>query len=227
MRTPLSVIKIAAFLIVTVCVAVAALAAVRREQIVFTAKCWGNGNALPVCACVYNAMAELPANYRSLAVSWAHDSGTAYAAGVMTLVAAETWRVASARLERLVNIADRKEAIRAWVWKTADTIGWMALREAAPTVAASLAPVAAALPIVDDALGELAKAQAVVGRHCGTGKAFLVQVYETRAAAAEKLDALTALTIEAATTVATVGQVTAATGVTATARAWGWVRSWF
>jgi hypothetical protein len=209
---------------VTVCVAIAALAVVRREKIAFTAKCWSNGNGLSACACVYEALSELPLNYRNLAASWAHDSGTAYAAGVMRLVAAESWRVASAQIERLAAIADRREAIRAWVWKTADVVGWMALREAAPTVAAGLAPVAAALPVVDDALGEIARASAVMDRHCGTGRTFLVQVYETRKAAEEKLAALAALTLEAASAA---GQATATSSAATTAWTWNWLRSWF
>ena len=69
--------------VAAMCVLVAAgLAAVRREQIAFSATCWSNGNALPACVCVYNALDDLPGNYRDLAVSWAHDSGTAFALGM-------------------------------------------------------------------------------------------------------------------------------------------------
>lgn len=216
--------KILLLLVVAGCIPVAALAAAQRERIAFTAKCWANGNGLPACVCTYNALSELPANYSTLAVSWAHDSGTAYAAGVMQLIAAETWRVGSARFERLATFRDREEAIRTWVWRTADAIGWAALKHAAPEVAGKLAPVAAVLPLVDDALGEFANAQEVLGRHCGTGKTFLVRVYETRRAAAEKLEALTAATVEA-----TRGTGIAAAETTAglAARLWGWVSSWF
>lgn len=203
---------------------VAGLAVVRREQIAFSARCWGNANALPTCVCVYNALDDLPRNYRDLAVAWAHDSGTAYAAGVMRLVAAETWRVSAARIERLVSIGDRKEAITAWVWKTADAIGWMALEQAAPTVAAGLAPIVAALPIVDDAVGELTKANEVITRHCWTRKTFLERFKEIRQAAADKLEALTAVTLEVAMAA---GKTTAETGATTTVRVWSWVRSWF
>ena len=203
---------------------VAGLAVVRREQIAFSARCWGNGNALPACVCVYTALDDLPGNYRDLAVAWAHDSGIAYAAGVMRLVAAETWRVSAARIERLVSIGDRKEAITAWIWKTADAIGWMALKQAAPTVAAGLAPIVAALPIVDDAVAELTKANEVIRQHCRTRKTFLDRFKETRQAAADKLEALTAVTLEVAKAT---GKTTAETGATTTVRVWSWVRSWF
>jgi hypothetical protein len=206
----------------------AGLAAMRREQIAFTSRCWGNGNALSACVCVYNALNELPSNYRSLAVSWAHDAGTDFAAGVMRLVAAETWRVTSARIERLVSVGDRKEAIRTWIWNTADTIGWMALKQAAPAVAAGLAPIVAALPIVDDAAGEYNKAEAVIARHCWAPKTFVARIYDTRLAAADMLEALTAATIEVATDAAkAAGKATAETGATTTVRVWRWVRSWF
>jgi hypothetical protein len=209
-------------------VVVAGLAVVRREHIAFTARCWGNGNALRACACVYNALGELPGNYRDLAVSWAHDRGTAFAAGVMKLVAAETWRVTSARLERLVSIGDRKEAIQTWIWKTADTVGWMALKEVAPTVAAGLAPLVATLPYLDDAVGELAKADTAIGRHCWRQPSFLTRIYQTREAAADKLEALTAVTIEVAKAAGdAAGRTTTETGVITTVRVWTWVRSWF
>jgi hypothetical protein len=206
----------------------AGMAALRREQITFTARCWGNGNALPACACVYNALDDLPGNYRALAVSWAHEKGTAFAAGVMRLVAAETWRVTSARLERLVSIGDRKQAIETWIWKTADAIGWMALKEVAPTVASGLAPVIASLPFVDDVVGELARADIAIGRHCSTQPTFLTRIYQTREAAADRLEALTSVTLEAAkATGGTVGKSTTATTVATTVRVWTWVRSWF
>ena len=211
--------------VAAMCVLVAAgLAAVRREQIAFSATCWSNGNSLRACVCVYNALDDLPGNYRDLAVSWAHDSGTAFAAGVMRLVAAETWRVSAARIERLVSIGDRKEAIRTWIWKTADAIGWMALKQVAPTVAAGLAPLVAVLPIVDDAVGELTKADKAIGRHCWSRPTFLARIYDTRTAAAAKLEALTAVALEVATAA---GQTTAETGATTTVRVWSWVRSWF
>jgi hypothetical protein len=204
------------------------MAALRREQITFTARCWGNGNALPACACVYNALDDLPGNYRALAVSWAHEKGTAFAAGVMRLVAAETWRVTSARIERLVSIGDRKQAIETWIWKTADAIGWMALKEVAPTVASGLAPVIASLPFVDDVVGELARADIAIGRHCSTQPTFLTRIYQTREAAADRLEALTSVTLEAAkATGGTVGKSTTATTVATTVRVWTWVRSWF
>jgi hypothetical protein len=209
-------------------VVIAGLAVIRREQIAFTARCWGNGNALPACACVYNALGELPGNYRDLAVSWAHDRGTAFAAGVMKLVAAETWRVTSVRLERLVSIRDRKEAIQTWIWKTADTVGWMALKEVAPTVAAGLAPLVATLPYLDDAVGELAKADTTIGRHCWRQPSFLTRIYQTREAAADKLEALTAATMEVAKAAGgAAGKTTTETGVITTVRVWTWVRSWF
>jgi hypothetical protein len=206
----------------------AGLAALRREQITFTARCWGNGNALPACACVYHALDDLPDNYRALAVSWAHEKGTAFAAGVMRLVVAETWRVTSARLEGLVSIGDRKQAIETWIWKTADAIGWMALKEVAPTVASGLAPVIASLPFVDDVVGELAKADIAIGRHCATRPTFLTRIYQTREAAADRLEALTSVTLEAAkATGGTVGRSTTTTTVAMTVRVWTWVRSWF
>jgi hypothetical protein len=209
-------------------VVLSGLALLRREQIAFAARCWGNGNALPSCVCVYNALDELPGNYRALAVSWAHDSGTAYAAGVMRLIAAEAWRVSAARIERLVSIGDRKEAISTWVWKTADAVGWMALKQAAPTVAAGLAPVVAALPIIDDAAGEYNKAEAAIARHCWAPKTFVGRIYDTRLAAAERLEALTTVTLEVAKDAAkSTGKATAETGATTTVRVWTWVRSWF
>jgi hypothetical protein len=215
--------------IVAMCVLVAAgLAAVRREQVAFAARCWNNGNLLPSCVCVYNALDDLPGNYRNLAVSWAHDSGTAFAAGVMRLVAAETWRVTAARLERLVSIGDRQDAIRTWIWKTADTIGWVALKQVAPTVAAGLAPLVAVLPIVDDAAGEFAKADKAIGRHCWSRPTFLARIYDTRTAAAARLEALTAVALEVAKGAAqTAGKASAETGATTTVRVWTWVRSWF
>jgi hypothetical protein len=207
---------------------VGGLAAARREQIAFAARCWGNGNALHACVCVYNALDDLPGNYRALAVSWAHDSGTAYAAGVMRLVAAETWRVSAARIERLVSIGDRKEAISTWVWKTADALGWMALKEAAPTVAAGLAPIVAALPIIDDAAGEYNRAEATIARHCWAPKTFVGKIYDTRLAAAEKLEALTAVTLAVAKDAAkAASKATSETSATTTVRVWTWVRSWF
>jgi hypothetical protein len=216
--------KIVLLLVAAGCIPAVALAAAQRERIAFTAKCWSNGNGLPSCVCTYNALVDLPANYRSLAMSWAHDSGTAYATGVMQLIAAETWRVGSVRFERLANFRDREEAIRTWVWRTADAIGWAALKHAAPEVAGKLAPVAAVLPLVDDALGEFAKAQDVLGRHCGTGKTFLVRVYETRRVATEKLEALTAATVEATKGA---GIATAETTAGLSARLWGWAKSLF
>ena len=211
-----------------VMVLLSGLAAMRRDQIGFAARCWGNGNALPACVCVHSALDDLPANYRALAVSWAHDSGTAYATGVMRLVAAETWRVASARLERLVGIGDRKEAIATWIWKTADAIGWAALKEVAPTVAAGLAPLVATLPLVDDAVAELARADKAIGRHCWTHPSFLTRIYETREAAADKLEALTTVTLEAAKAASNAaGKTTTETTVATTVRVWTWVRSWF
>jgi hypothetical protein len=216
--------KVALLLVAAACILVLVLGIVRRDQVVFAAKCWSNGNRLPACVCTYNALPELPTNYRGLAASWAHDAGSAYAAGVMQLVAAETWRVSSAKIARLVNIGDRRQAIRAWVWRIADATGWAALQQAAPAVASYLAPVAAVLPLVDDAIGEFSRAQEVLGRHCGTGKTFLVQVYETRKAAAEKLEALAALTME---TAKDAGVATAETSANMAVRLWGWARSWF
>jgi hypothetical protein len=207
---------------------IAGMAVLRREQIAFTARCWSNGNALPACTCVYSALGDLPGNYRALAVSWAHERGTAFAAGVMKLVAAETWRVASARLEHLVSIGDRREAIATWIWKTADAIGWMALKEVAPTVAAGLAPVVSALPLVDDAVGELTKADRAIGRHCWTQPTFLTRIYATREAAADKLEALTVATLEATKAAGkAVGRSTTEASVSTTVRVWTWVRSWF
>jgi hypothetical protein len=178
--------------------------------------------------CVYNALDELPGNYRDLASSWAHDSGTAFAAGVMRLVAAETWRVSAARVERLVSIGDRKEAIRTWIWKTADAMGWMALKEVAPTVAAGLAPLVAVLPIVDDAAAELARADKAIGRHCWSRPTFLARIYDTRVAAAARLEALTTAVLAVASDAAqAAGKASAETGATTTVRVWAWVKSWF
>ena len=218
--------RVALLAVAAVCIVVAALALARREQIAFTAKCWGNGNQLPVCACVYNALAELPGNYRALAVSWAHDSGTAYAAGVMQLVAAEAWRVVAARIEHVPSIGDKRDAIRSWVWRTADAMGWIALREAAPSVAAYLSSAATMLPVIDDAFAEFARAQAVVGRHCGRERTYLVRVYEARTAAGAKLEALTAVALDVAADAAQAGKASAERGATTTVRVWTWVRSW-
>jgi hypothetical protein len=220
--------RTALLLVAAAGIIVAGLSFLRREQIAFAAKCWGNGNSLPACVCVYRALDDLPDNYRDLAVSWAHESGTSFAAGVMRLVAAETWRVTAARLDRLVTIGDRKEAIKTWVWRTADTIGWMALKQAAPTVAAGLAPIVAALPIIDDAAGEYNKAEKAIGRHCWTRKTFLGRIYDTRLAAADKLEALTTATLEVAADAAkAAGKATSETGATTTVRVFTWVRSWF
>jgi hypothetical protein len=104
----------------------------------------------------------------------------------------------------------------------------MALREAAPTVATGLAPIVAALPIIDDAVGEYSKAESAIGRHCRAPKTFLGKVYDTRLAAADKLDTLTAATIEVTTEAArSAGKATTETGATTTVRMWTWVRSWF
>jgi hypothetical protein len=222
--TPAEGRKVALLLAAAACLGVAAAGIARREQVAFAARCWANGNRLPACVCTYNALAELPANYRALAVSWAHDSGTAYAAGVMQLAITETWRVGSARIARMGSAAEREQGIRSWVWRTGEAIGWTALQQAAPAVAAYAAPVAAALPFVDDALGEFANAQEVLDRHCGTGKTFLVRIYETRKAAAEKLEALATQTTGVALET---GRATAEAGANLAARMWHWTKSWF
>ncbi len=205
-----------------ICVAGAALAAaaVNRERIWFVGKCWGNGNPVSECSCTFSALGELPENYRGLAVSWAHDTGTAYAGAVMYLVAAEAPRVT---LGKKLNTNEPRKTVQAWVWNVVRAIGWAPLRKAAPAVAANLAPAAAVVPVAYDAGTEFTKARSALDRHCRGGSTFMTQVNETRDAA-EKIAREFALgTMELATD--TVAGTVRESG-NAAARLWAWARSW-
>jgi hypothetical protein len=74
-----------------VCAAVTA-AYTCRERVTFVERCLRNGNQLTGCWCTFNALQELPENYRVLATSWAHDGGVTYASQLLTLAA---WEVRS------------------------------------------------------------------------------------------------------------------------------------
>ena len=74
-----------------VCAAVTAAYAC-RERVTFVERCLRNGNQLTGCWCTFNALQELPENYRVLATSWAHDGGVTYASQLLTLAA---WEVRS------------------------------------------------------------------------------------------------------------------------------------
>lgn len=180
--------KIGLIAILTITLAIILLAWLQRERIAFVGKCWGNGNNFGACHCTYNALPELPDNYRDLAVSWAHTSGTAYAAGVAYLVAAETWRVGAKQLRQTADISDKGKILRRGMRMIAEKIGWLALQQMAPAAASVLGPVAAAAPLVSDAVNELATAQRVLGRHCGTGETFIVRLNERIQAVAQLLD---------------------------------------
>lgn len=165
----------------------AAAAWVERERVVFVGKCWSNGNGVTECHCTYTALDELPPNYRDLAVAWAHEKGSAYAASVAYLVAAEAWRIGAKRLRRTTAGEIKSRTARWWIRAVGTKLGWIALRHVAPTTASILAPVAVAAPLVNDAVNELATAQRVLGRHCGTGDTFIVRLNDRIQAVAQYL----------------------------------------
>lgn len=215
--------KILLFVGLLTCVASASLAGVHRERISFVGKCWGNSNQISECLCTFNALEELPDNYRRLAISWAHDTRTAYAANVMYLIAAEARRAAVSRIKNTWDTSDTKKTIQAWVWRVASVIGWVALREAAPTVAANLAPATAVLPVVYDAGAEFVRARSILDQHCQNGETFIVQVNKTREAAESAAAELASGTMDI---VVEAGSSTVRTSTTAAQRLWGWLKSW-
>jgi hypothetical protein len=212
--------------IVALLATVVAACWLQEERVSFVAKCWKNGNGLVACNCTFNALGDLPANYRDLATTWAHEGGMAFAGGVMRLIGAETLRIGSAHIGQLTDFKDREgreKAIRVWMQRVAKHIGWKALRNVAPTVAPAIASADVALPIVVDAVEEAAKAQRIMGRHCGTEKSFIVRVSETRAAAMQMVDALSTRAIE---TAVDAGSAAVESGGNAMSRSWKWMKSW-
>jgi hypothetical protein len=152
-----------------------------RERVAFVERCLRNGNQLAGCWCTFNALPDLPANYRTLATSWAHDGGVTYASQLLTLAASEVLTATTARTQLNVWRTGKAETARAWLTGAASKMGWRAARTAAPIAAAKLGPWIVAAPIVYDVGSQLLKARSVMGRHCGgTVDTFVMRVEAAR-----------------------------------------------
>ena len=163
-----------------VCAAVTAAYAC-RERVTFVERCLRNGNQLTGCWCTFNALPELPANYRTLATSWAHDGGVSYASQLLTLAAWEVLAATATRTQLNVWKTGKAETARLWLTGAASKMGWRAARTAAPIAASKLGPWIVAAPIVYDVGSQLLKARSVMGRHCGgTIDTFVMRVEEAR-----------------------------------------------
>jgi hypothetical protein len=163
-----------------VCVAATAAYAC-RERVTFVERCLRNGNQLPGCWCTFNALPDLPASYRTLATSWAHDGGVTYASQLLTLAAWEVLTATTARTQLNVWRTGKAETARVWLTGAAAKMGWKAARTAAPIAAAKLGPWIVAAPIIYDVGSQLLKARSVMGRHCGgTVDTFVMRVEQAR-----------------------------------------------
>ena len=152
-----------------------------RERVTFVERCLRNGNQLAGCWCTFNALPELPANYRTLATSWAHDGGVTYASQLLTLAVWEVLAATTARTQLNVWKRGKAETARVWLTGAAAKMSWKAARTAAPIAATKLGPWIVAAPIVYDVGSQLLKARSVMGRHCGGAiDTFVMRVEEAR-----------------------------------------------
>jgi hypothetical protein len=204
-----------------ICVGSAALAAVHRDRLRFVGKCWGNGNQLSECTCTFNALQELPENYRSLAVSWAHDNRTAYAVNVMYLIVAEARRAGGNRIKGIWDTSDTKKTIQTWVSGVGKVLRWTASGTDVATVAWNLA--AEILPVAYDATAEFLNTQTILASHCGRSQSFIVQINNARVEAEKIASALAIGTLDVAVDA---GYRTIHTATTAAQRLCGWLTSW-
>lgn len=207
-----------------ICVAGAALAGLERERLVFVGKCWSNNNPLAKCNCTFNALPELSENYRDHAVSWAHNSGVSYGAGQIYLVWKEAVRIGSEKVPQTSDFNDWKKMIRSGLRWVAQSIGLEALRQAAPSIEPTVAAVAIALPLVDNAVEKLADAHRVYDRHCGTGETLIVQISDASNGVKKFVEALPAQSMDVVTRT---GAATAEASASTARRFWPWLTSWF
>jgi hypothetical protein len=214
----------AAILILTalfVCGTSAAVAAAHLERISFVGKCWANGNQLTECACTFDALGELPKNYRALAISWAHDTRTAYATTVMRVILAEFLRAGTTRIKDIWAAPDREKRIGAWVSAIATVLGWSSSGTDALSVAATLA--AEAGPIMYDVGADLLSARSTLDRHCARGESFVVRINKMRLVAEKVASELGTDTVDAAIRA---GTPTVDVTMSAAQRFWLWLKSW-
>jgi hypothetical protein len=207
-----------------VCVGGGTLAGVQHERIAFVAKCWGNANPVAQCNCTFDALPELPNNYRDHAVSWAHDSGMTHAGRHLYLVWKEAVRIGGEKVAQTADLGDGKTAIGSGLGWVARVIGLEALKEVAPGLEPTAAAIAVALPLVDNAVEELAAAQRVYDRHCGTGSTLIVRLSDASRGVKRLAQALPGQSMDAATRA---GAAAAEAARSATGRLWRWVKSWF
>jgi hypothetical protein len=203
-------------------VAGALMVALQHNRAWFVAKCWNNGNQLSECFCTFDALAELPDSYRRLAASWAHDDSTTYAANIGYLVVVEAQRIGSSQIKAIFEAKDREKTINAWTWRVGKAMGWAALQQAAPKVAAKIGPLAAVAPIAYDAGSEFLKARSVLDRRCGRSETIIVRI-ERAKEEAEKAAGM--IMTGAADVVVETTSVTASATATAAERLWKWVKS--
>jgi hypothetical protein len=206
---------------VIACLASGSFAAVHGEQIFFVGKCWRNGNPFSECRCTFNALKELPDNYRRLAVSWAHDNRTGFAVNVMYLIVAEARRVGGNRIKGIWDTSDPRKTIQAWVSGIGTVLRWAGSGIEVTTVAMNLA--AEALPVVYDASAEFVKTRSILAGHCGRDDTFIVQVNNAR----EEAEKIAAKTISGTIDVVTdVTSNTLAPTAGAVDQLWSWLKSW-
>lgn len=154
--------------------------AVLRERAVFMSRCVTNGNAFTSCWCTFEALPDLPEDYRAVAVSWAHDSHMVYAGNVTMLAAREFMSVWRAQLRSLSNYRSKREAARSYVRSGAVAMGWAAATTAAPAVAAKLTPWLVIAPATYKFGSNVTRARAAMGRHCGGVDTFFVRLDDAR-----------------------------------------------
>jgi hypothetical protein len=152
-----------------------------RDRGEFLARCVGNNNAVSACWCTFNALPELPDQYRVVAVSWAHDSSITYAGSVMTLAVSEVASAWRTQLRPLPDWSSKRKATHSLIWSAATAMGWTAAQQAAPVVAAKVAPWLIMAPATYHVGSRFTRARAAMGRHCGgVVDTFMVRVENAR-----------------------------------------------
>ena len=96
----------------------------QRDRLVFVERCLRNGNSFSGCRCTFNALPELPPNYRTLATSWAHDGAVTYASKLLTITAWEVLGATTARAQLIARRSGKTEIARAWLTGATSKMGW-------------------------------------------------------------------------------------------------------
>lgn len=177
----------------------AALAGIQHARIAFIHECWSNGKPLAQCNCTFNALSELPENYRDHAIAWAHHSGLRYwMADGPFLIGKEAWRIVREKVTKASDFTDTNTMLRSGVRWIIQAIALEALKEVAPNVEPTAAVMVVVLPAAWNAVEERAAAERVYVRHCGTSKSFVVWLSDIGKGSAKLLDKSAPRTIDAA-----------------------------